>query len=335
MHTIRATCLLQFAELCAELGADPADLLQRNGIRPEDAGRADRFISLRAAVQVMEATAERTATPDFGRRLAARRSIETIGPLGVAAQSAPTLEAAFTIFSTFISAHSPGLLVRLSPGPDAATAFFEFRIALEPPTRQRQAIELGLGAALQILRAILGQAYCPLAVHIPHSALTPAADYVRYFGCTAHFAQPAAGFTMRGSDLRRPLQRDDPTRDDAVAELCALVDGRAPSLTHAVTEIVRTLLPSGALTIGAAATQLGMHPRTLQRRLADEGASFATLVDNVRRQTAQRYLRDTDISLEHLTRLLGYSEQSVLTRSCRRWFSSSPTSYRLLDDPVT
>ncbi|RDH79048.1 helix-turn-helix domain-containing protein [Mycolicibacterium moriokaense] len=87
-------------------------------------------------------------------------------------------------------------------------------------------------------------------------------------------------------------------------------------------------LADGALTVGLTADQLGLHPRTLQRRLAAEGSSFVVLVDKVRRETAEQCLRDTDISLEHLTRLLGYAEQSVLTRACQRWFNASPTSYR-------
>lgn len=32
--------------------------------------------------------------------------------------------------------------------------------------------------------------------------------------------------------------------------------------------------------------------------------------------------------LSQLTREIGYAEQSVLTRSCRRWFGCSPTDYR-------
>jgi AraC-like DNA-binding protein len=43
---------------------------------------------------------------------------------------------------------------------------------------------------------------------------------------------------------------------------------------------------------------------------------------------ARRYLRDTDMTLTHLARELGYAEQSVLTRSCRRWFGSSPLAVR-------
>jgi AraC-like DNA-binding protein len=48
----------------------------------------------------------------------------------------------------------------------------------------------------------------------------------------------------------------------------------------------------------------------------------------VRRETAEHYLRDTDISLPHLARELGYAEQSVLSRSCQRWFGCGPSRYR-------
>ena len=52
------------------------------------------------------------------------------------------------------------------------------------------------------------------------------------------------------------------------------------------------------------------------------------MVDGVRRESAERYLRETELSLTHLARELGYSEQSVLTRSCHRWFNDSPANIR-------
>lgn len=76
------------------------------------------------------------------------------------------------------------------------------------------------------------------------------------------------------------------------------------------------------------AAQFNLHPKTLQRRLATEGTTFAQEMDRVRQEVAERYLRDTDSSLSHLTHALGYAEQSVLIRSCRRWFGRGPTAQR-------
>ncbi len=328
MHAIRATCLLQYRELVTELGGDADSMLTKAGVDPDDAGRADRFIPLRAAIDAVELAADVTEAADFGRRLAARRSIETIGPVGLAAQTAPTLDDAFVIFANFIGAHSPGVQVRLTPSDDRETSFFEFRIALDPPPRQRHAMEMSLGAARQILRALLGSDFSPLSVHLPHSALTPPAEYTRYFGCAPYFSQPAAGFVLRAADLRRRLGDGGPAHDAAVVALAALVGDTGPTLAQTITDLARALLPSGALSIDLIAAQLHMHPRNLQRRLAAEGTSYGALVDKVRRQIAEQCLRDTDISLDHLTRLLGYSEQSVLTRSSRRWFGCAPSAYR-------
>lgn len=328
MHLIRATCLSEFRELVAELGVDPDPILIRAGLTPQDAGRDDRFISLRGAVDAIEFAAEVTEVRDFGRRLAARRGIETIGPVGIAAQSAATLDAAFVVFSRFIGAHSPGVRVRLVPSATGVETFFELVIGLDPAPRQRQAVEVGLGASLQIVRALLGPGYAPLAVHLPHAALTPPADYVRYFGCAVHFAQPTAGFLLRAVDLERRLAHDRSAHADAVAVLAEMVAGSAPSMAETVTDLARALLPTGVLTIEQVAGQLHLHRRALQRRLASEGTSFGAITDNLRRDTAQRYLRDTDVGLDHLTRLLGYSEQSVLARSCQRWFGCPPSGYR-------
>ena len=45
-------------------------------------------------------------------------------------------------------------------------------------------------------------------------------------------------------------------------------------------------------------------------------------------EEAERYLRDTDMPLGQLSGALGFSEQSALSRACRRWFSASPSELR-------
>ena len=97
-----------------------------------------------------------------------------------------------------------------------------------------------------------------------------------------------------------------------------------PRVHHAVQESLGTSPPE----IGSVARLLAMHPRTLQRRLAAEGTSYAAILDDVRRAAASRYLTTTDLSLTQIARLLGLSEQSALTRCCRRWWGATPSAVR-------
>jgi AraC-like DNA-binding protein len=178
-----------------------------------------------------------------------------------------------------------------------------------------------------VLRFLFGSPYAPLSVHLPHEPLTPARDYLAYFGCRPHFAQPIAGFTFRTADLARPLHQDD-LAHQAVVQYLTGVTAHQPGMTQSVRTMVRQLLPTGTVNLELIAAQLDLHPKALHRRLAAEGTTFGALIDNTRREIAERYLRETAISLSHLTRQLGYAEQSVLSRSCQRWFGCGPRSYR-------
>jgi AraC-like DNA-binding protein len=327
MSVVRGTALSNYPSLVTELGGDPAALLHAARIRQQDAGNYDAFIPYRAAIQAIESAAETTHTADFGRRLAQRQGIEILGPVGVAARTAATVADALRIFSTYMAAYSPVIAIRVVPLADPDRSFLAIEFLLDSPPPHRQTTELSLGVSLGVFRLLMGADYTPLSVHLPHDPLTPKAEYVRYFGCTPEFASRTAGFTARTADLRRPLHRDD-VAHRAVVEYLNGITPQDAGVVKSVRTIVRQLLPTGAATLDVVAAQFSLHPKTLQRRLAEEDTTFAALVDQVRKDAADRYLRNTGITLTHLARELGYAEQSVLTRSCKRWFGMGPAAYR-------
>ncbi|BBX75446.1 AraC family transcriptional regulator ligand-binding domain-containing protein [Mycobacterium shinjukuense] len=327
MSVVRGTALSNYPSLVAELGGDPAGLLRAAGIREQDVGTYDTFIPFRAAIRAAESAAEATATPDFGRRLARRQGIEILGPVGVAARTAATVADALAIFNTFMAAYSPVISIQITALADPKRSFIALEFLLDEATSSPQTLELALGVSLGVFRLLMGDHYRPLAVHLPHDPLTPPADYIQYFGCTPYFAERRAGFTVRTADLSLPLNRDD-IAHRAVVDYLSSITPLGAGMVESVRTIVRQLLPTGAATLDVVAEQFHLHPKTLQRRLAEKNTTFAGLVDQVRKDAADRYLRTTGISLSHLARELGYAEQSVLTRSCKRWFGTGPTAYR-------
>ncbi|MGX9670294.1 AraC family transcriptional regulator [Mycobacterium sp. HM-7] len=328
MAVIRGTALTNFDELVAELGGDHRAFLDAAHIPADDVGRHDRFISLPNGARLLEAAAAALDTPDFGRRLALRQDIDILGPVGLAARNATTVADAFVVFDKFMAAYSPAISARVTVPIAADLRRFEFEYQLDPAPPQAQAIELSLGVTLQVLRLFLGADYRPLMVHLPHAARTPADDYQLYFGCPPVFGEPVAGFTLRAADLQRPLPTDHIAHQTAVAHLTHTIGESGPDTTQLVRSLVRQLLPAGAVGLSDIARHIGLHPKALQRRLSAEDTTFAELADQTRRDVAQRLLLDTDLPLEQLCRQLGYAEQSVLTRSCKRWFDATPTAYR-------
>jgi AraC-like DNA-binding protein len=103
---------------------------------------------------------------------------------------------------------------------------------------------------------------------------------------------------------------------------------RSAHITERVAELTRRLLPTGQCSVDAIADQLTLHPRTLQRHLATEGVRCHDIIDGERRAHAARYLAVPGLHLQQIAGLLGYSEQSALNQSCRRWFGQTPRQYR-------
>jgi AraC-like DNA-binding protein len=80
--------------------------------------------------------------------------------------------------------------------------------------------------------------------------------------------------------------------------------------------------------LSESARRLGLSARTLQRRLAGEGASFEQLVDAVRSELAARYLEDRRLSLNDVAFLLGYSDVGAFHRAHKRWTGKTPRRAR-------
>ena len=87
-------------------------------------------------------------------------------------------------------------------------------------------------------------------------------------------------------------------------------------------------LENGAPGIDQAALHMNMSTRNLQRKLAEENTSLATIVDDIRQSEAQRRLKQTQDSLTAIALDLGFSDASAFSRACKRWFGKSPSDIR-------
>jgi AraC-like DNA-binding protein len=76
------------------------------------------------------------------------------------------------------------------------------------------------------------------------------------------------------------------------------------------------------------AAELGMSPRTLSRRLAQQGLSFTHIAKRERRERALTMLAASDLSLDEVAEKLGYSTVPCFVRAFHRWTGTTPGAYR-------
>lgn len=327
---LRASSLWSYADLVRSLGGDPEALLGQFHIPADIALQDNAFVPYASAVQLLEASASQLQCADFGLRLAQRQSLEILGPIAVIARNAETIAAAFESISRYIHIHSPAIRLSIDRPGGKGYLRLRFEIIEHMPALTRQAYELSIGNALQILRLLGGNAVCPVAVLFTHPRLAAEQLYRDYFGCRVHFDEDYCGMHLPAWLANQRIDSADAqTRKFATEYLESEAIAGTATLSVQVKQLICTLLPTGQCLIQTVAEHLCMHQRTLQRRLADEGASFDELLDQQRRELAARYLTESGLHLSQITGLLGYAEQSTFNRSFRRWFGMTPKAYRL------
>lgn len=88
-------------------------------------------------------------------------------------------------------------------------------------------------------------------------------------------------------------------------------------------------LPARSLTLEEVAESVGLTPSNFRRKLQAEGDSFQDIKDELRRDLAIQYLGRSDLSLNQVAELLGFSEPSTFNRAFKAWTGMAPGAYRL------
>jgi len=100
--------------------------------------------------------------------------------------------------------------------------------------------------------------------------------------------------------------------------------GFATIVKQSIINLVKPQFP----TIDQVAANLNLSVRTLQRRLKEEGLTYKTVLDELRKQFALDYIKNKALSIKEIAYLLDYAEPSSFIRSFKRWTGVSPNNYR-------
>ena len=328
---VRVDALAHFSEVVLSLGGKPTTLLERAGIAPETLLKTSAVVPYRGLIYLLELAAAHLDCPSFGLQLAARQGgMAVLGPLEVAMRNSRTVGEAYEYCSAHLQTYSPAVQIRIDPDRESGRHFIRHELLLNRVPHQQQSVEHAVALMHHAIQTLSGGKVHSREVWFMHEPLSPITAYSQYFGTRVCFGKPLHGIFLNPNDLTVPLcDRSDQLYDLAIS----YIDSQYPSVSNVVSSQVRAAtthhLALGKCTHVGVASALGMHPRTMQRRLRDEGQSFEDIKDEVRRDLALRYLGNRTISLTKVAAMLGYSEPSVLTRSCYRWFSDTPRKVRL------
>jgi AraC-like DNA-binding protein len=106
------------------------------------------------------------------------------------------------------------------------------------------------------------------------------------------------------------------------------VASEPPDLVARVQEEVAAQIGTGSLSMRAAARRVAMSVATLRRRLQEEGTTFSSIADELRREMAERHLEQDDLTLSEIAARLAFSDVGSFGRAFKRWQGVSPRKFR-------
>lgn len=186
-------------------------------------------------------------------------------------------------------------------------------------------------AILKFGRALLGGHADFQYLTFRHSPPPYAAEYRKFFGLAVRFDQPQHALVFARELLDRPLEGAFPALHKQAEYLVGERLRRLPRKTTVTATVERALVQRPELLgqgIERLAQALNLSPRTLQRRLREEGGSYAQVLAQVRLRLASAWLREPGLGLETISERLGFSDRRSFTRAFTRWSGLSPSAFR-------
>ena len=318
-----------FAELPNVLAAHDvhlADVFTGTGIDPAGL-KPDSLLPIEGMLMALDRAASRLSCPHLGLLLGSRFETQMHGPIGRMMSTAPCLGAALTDFVTWQQGFSTAAVVYLSRfGHDVALGYGTYD-RQSPSVRHLHDAVVAIGC--RMIDKFTGGLVKPTGVMLSVRRPDDLGPYRKFLGVPVEFDQEQTCVLIDARDMDKSLPGADPTkRADARAELEALMANRFSTAAAKARHIIRPLLHEGRPSMAEAASVLGLHPRTLRRRLALENTSFQELRDEVRFTVARELLDMTDLPVAAVGFALAYSTHSAFVEAFHRWSGMTPSEWR-------
>ena len=250
-------------------------------------------------------------------------------PLDRLLSNAPTVGESMYYCMCYMGAFSSGICATLEHDAARQMHFFRIELLLDgfaPLPQIAEQIALLTYNAVVALSAGVAR---PREIWFSHLRVSRARAYAQRFGIPVKFGQAFDGVFLKDADFNTKIVDGDPSVFDSESRtIAARFASQPPGIEVQVRQAIGRALAEAECTRERVAASLGIHSRTLQRRLCKIGLSFEAIRDEVRRNLAVRYLARSDLRLTEIVGRLGYSEPAVLSRSCRRWFAATPSELR-------
>lgn len=317
--TIRASVLIPIIDQIEKTGLRIEPLLARHGIVRSQISDPYAMVPISRYIEFFEDAAKSSGSPLMGALMGTGITPGDLGPTGVLFSISPNIREAIHRLTRYLSA----IQGATSTGLQEFDGDYVWSYQISSPALwpRRQDSEFTLSVCCQLIRLCFSRNWHPLEVQFEHPEPPDTAGLAKIFRAPLKFGQSSNRLVISRTDAQKIYRSEDPALvavlEHHIAELAAL--SSAPqSLPERVRALIGANLGYRKIRIADVAKDLGIAPRTLQRRLMEEGTSLREIVEDYRRELAEKQIR-ARVNKRKIADTLGYADSTVFWRARQRW----------------
>lgn len=330
-HTVSAAVPVIVALSARAAGADPSAILAGTGLDLSAPPAADDHVDAAVYFEVWRRAMRLVDDERFPLRAATTFQLEDHEVFGFLAMSCETLGQAYDRTVKYRALYCVGAKWELEVDDEVSRMVWHPWPGDPDDPGYRAAMSFAVADMEKAIRRLGRTSPRPLAVKLAHPAPTSPASFGEHFGVPPVFG--SSGYELvYGRGLRElPVATFNSRLRDYFDDACRRLIGRyaeASTVGESVRRQLIAAMDGGDSSIEAVAKRMGMSPRSLQRRLSEEGVRYQDLLSDVRTELAKRYLARRSVSASEVADLLGFTEPPAFFKAFKRWTGMTPGEFQ-------
>ncbi len=315
--------------LASEQGMPATDCLWGTGVSAEALADAHTEVLPAQELQLVRNIVARIGyLPALGLAAGARYHLSVYGVWGFALATSPTPRALAQVATRYL---------------DLSFAFIRFSLRFDdgapcvlmddteiPEDVQQFLLERDFAAMVNAMTEVMPGASPFQSVHFRCAEPAYVTQFIELCGLRPQFGMPSNAVFLKPEYLDTVLPQGNELVSRACEDYCRRLLARKRKRVGMSARVRDRLLqsPHKMPDIEALAAELHMAPRSLRRRLQEEGTSFRALTEEVRQALAEEMLKTAKLKLDEIAERLGYAESASFIHAFKRWTGQSPTAFR-------
>lgn len=324
--------LVGLGALAAELGAQGVsvrDLFTRTGVTATQLEDVHARISHSQRLAIYRNAIRLAKRPDIGLLAGARQRISDYGIFGYAMVSSKTFGDALMFSLDHVTMAGPAVR-QISFSIDGTIAILRSHGLDTLGDLLPFAAEFWRSSMTSLFSRVLEAPFPSTRMIFPFRAPQHWRNYERLFNCPIDFGADSMEWHFQADILESPCPNANPVTAKICQQVCDLVLTEGPGESELAHKIRTACLnsPRHFPTAAEFASESGLSLRTLHRRLAEDGLSYQSIVDGIRRSLATELLQNTHMAISQVAERVGFADAISFRKAFKKWTGRSPSDFR-------